>query len=336
MSRPSSDKSVAFGSDSFLDVLSNIVGILIVLIVLIGLKVGRTPRSETIAAAEASLSAQLESARVEVAALESVHARLTHRVVTEQQAQDRELAALNNDDSKERTAAVAVTRDEVSVASARRIVAQAETELRAAREKLVGLAENLSALQNRPPHKETLTLRTPVSEAIEGDELHFECRAGRVSFVDIKGLIESAKQRGRLLESEVRDIGRAETSVGPIGGFRLEFTIAREDLPYSQQALFGAGSFRARMVAFRLVGITDPRGESLDESQRTGSEYSSAMQRAVPGKTSCTFWVYPDSFGLFRSLRGELAERGYIVAARPLPFGVPIMGSVNGTRSFGQ
>ena len=49
-----------------------------------------------------------------------------------------------------------------------------------------------------------------------------------------------------------------------------------------------------------------------------------------------TFWVYPDSFEMFRKLRDHVYERGHDVAGRPLPAGTPIAGSRNGSASRGQ
>ncbi len=46
-----------------------------------------------------------------------------------------------------------------------------------------------------------------------------------------------------------------------------------------------------------------------------------------------TVWVYEDSFGTFAPLRKELHARGFQVAARPLPYGLPIGGSLDGSKS---
>jgi hypothetical protein len=55
-----------------------------------------------------------------------------------------------------------------------------------------------------------------------------------------------------------------------------------------------------------------------------------------PRQTVVTFWVYSDSFALFRQLRDYLYDHDLEVAGRPLPDGVPIMSSKNGTVSRGQ
>ncbi len=55
-----------------------------------------------------------------------------------------------------------------------------------------------------------------------------------------------------------------------------------------------------------------------------------------PKTTAVTFWVYPDSFPLYRRLRDLLHERDFVVAGRPLPEGMPIGSSRHGTASRGQ
>ena len=49
-----------------------------------------------------------------------------------------------------------------------------------------------------------------------------------------------------------------------------------------------------------------------------------------------TFWVYPDSFKLYRTLQEACHAEGFVVAARPLPEGVLIEGSPYGSKSAGQ
>ena len=53
-------------------------------------------------------------------------------------------------------------------------------------------------------------------------------------------------------------------------------------------------------------------------------------------QTVVTFWVYPDSFSLYRELRDYLYDRDVVVAGRPLPEGIPITSSRRGSVSRGQ
>jgi hypothetical protein len=53
-------------------------------------------------------------------------------------------------------------------------------------------------------------------------------------------------------------------------------------------------------------------------------------------RSAVTFWVYPDSFSLYRQLRDHAVAKGLTVAGRPLPDGTPIAGSPWGRKSRGQ
>jgi hypothetical protein len=55
-----------------------------------------------------------------------------------------------------------------------------------------------------------------------------------------------------------------------------------------------------------------------------------------PRETVVTVWVYPDSFEKFRQLKAQLFAEGFLCAARPLPEGVRIGASPQGTRSSAQ
>ena len=60
------------------------------------------------------------------------------------------------------------------------------------------------------------------------------------------------------------------------------------------------------------------------------------MDALDPKITAVTFWVYPDSFPLYRRLRDYLHDRDFVVAGRPLPEGMAIGSSRHGTASRGQ
>jgi hypothetical protein len=66
------------------------------------------------------------------------------------------------------------------------------------------------------------------------------------------------------------------------------------------------------------------------------SEFRQIVDTLDPQETAVTFWVYPDSFDLFRRLRDYLYERDVTVAGRALPEGIPIASSRRGSVSRGQ
>jgi hypothetical protein len=77
------------------------------------------------------------------------------------------------------------------------------------------------------------------------------------------------------------------------------------------------------------------RGETLEAALAPSSDFRRLVD-GLDASTVITFWVYPDSFELFRRLRDHLYERGLEVAGRPLPEGAPIAASRHGTASRGQ
>ena len=60
------------------------------------------------------------------------------------------------------------------------------------------------------------------------------------------------------------------------------------------------------------------------------------IQSMRPSTAQITFWVYADSFELYRKLRDYLHEKDIVVAGRPLLVGMPIASSRKGTASRGQ
>ena len=82
--------------------------------------------------------------------------------------------------------------------------------------------------------------------------------------------------------------------------------------------------------------ITSVRGEVLEQALKERSQFRQLTDALDPNLAVVTFWVYPDSFELFRHLRDHLYDRGHDVAGRPLPAGAPIAASRNGTASRGQ
>ena len=88
-----------------------------------------------------------------------------------------------------------------------------------------------------------------------------------------------------------------------------------------------------RVIRWTVIPIASQLGEAVDEALAPTSAFRSALTGHQPDKTTVTLWVYPDSFEVFRLLRKELHQLGFGVAARPLPEGVMIAGSPQGSKS---
>lgn len=365
MARRKTSGEVNIGSDSFLDVIANIVGILIILIVIAGVRVSRAPvikkkpaPIEEIAVADlivpqAPTQTQEEpEPDVEPDFVETTTPpeELTDKV----QVAQAEIARLEAD-----AAAIEAAKNELE-----RRQAQGELQIVAGRTKLLkekavqethvrGIAElqaliaaqqkNLELLQSqfkdeqeRAPKVQKLKHRvTPISRMVIGEQVHFRLSNNKVSQVPILDLLEAAMRQAKVRGSDFGNSRTVYGTAGPIGGYLLQYKLEAIHASAAETARHGPGMVRIALTSFQLEPEPEIVEESPAQALTRGSNFDLAIQTAEPGSTF-TLWVYPDSFPLYRQLQNRLHEAGLTVAARPLPNGIPIAGSPDGSASAGQ
>jgi hypothetical protein len=346
-------REVPFGFDSFLDVVANVVGIIIrlILVAWVGARSYDSlpkviPPAVPDAAAhvapepEDPLRQELDRYRQELAQAEE---RLLEQLRQVQQVQ------AGQADTEGVRAALAVRRQELlrqeealdrTTAEQGQLVQTAALSLAELRLRGQRLNEEIRALRQLPSPKRALYYRVPVSRPVQAEELMFECRYGRVTFLDLATLLAEVRRgledKGQLLRTrwEVTD------SAGPVGAFRLRYTVERERGVFDALAATtvpeATGGYRYGLSAWEAEPVAPVRGETAAAALAGGSEFRQIVDVLDPRQTAVTFWVYPDSFDLFRRLRDYLYDRDVVVAGRPLPEGIPIASSRRGTVSRGQ
>src|SRR5262249_23113696 len=131
-------------------------------------------------------------------------------------------------------------------------------------------------------------------------------------------------------------VGVVSSKVGPVGSFSLAYELA-PTVPMDLDGLIERrGVRRYELQGWELIPESDNRGETYEGTRNPISEFTLAMNRINPHRSTVTLWVYPDSFALYRRVRADLIERGFSVAARPLPAGLSIRGSPMGSQSAAQ
>jgi hypothetical protein len=179
-----------------------------------------------------------------------------------------------------------------------------------------------------------------VSHPLHSEEVLFECNEGRVTFIDIGAFLSAARQAANDREKVLRTQWEFSEVTPIVGAFRLRFTFERErgildtfgrGLPPDPN-----GTFRYSLSTWQIEPVTLERGETLARALTDGSDFRQVVDGIDPRQTAVTFWVYPDSFDLFRHLRDFLYDRDVVVAGRPLPRGMAIASSRRGTASRGQ
>jgi hypothetical protein len=352
-----------FGSDSFLDVLANIVGILIILIVSAAALVQRGPElaQTAIAVADPADATTEPVSAAPIAAEPEAQPPVAlepdeppPEVAAAIRAAQNKMAALA-DKSRLATARLQKLRAE-STAAADELKAQVQStakqsgklkqqQLRLARlEEAIGerqgvlrglLAEFEEAENSRPPATEVKHRLAPVSQEVIGSEVYFRISGGRVSVVPIELLAERMKNQLERQKDWLATRGHHEAVVGPIDGFSMRFEVERKPLSALDRNRYGFGAYRIGISQWEIIPERNIPDETAEEALRRGSKFALAI-RTAPDRATLTFWVYPDSFHAFRILQAACQAEGFVVAARPLPVGLNILGSPDGTRSAGQ
>ena len=177
---------------------------------------------------------------------------------------------------------------------------------------------------------------TPLSRSVDGPEAHLLVANGRVLFIPLAPLLEEFRTEAKRNVQKLLEQPEFTDTVGPIGGFRLRYTLERYEVPLAIAQETGRGGSYARLRKWILIPVADNLGEPVRLALEKDSDFRRELAKILPGRTTLTIWVYPDGFAAFRQIRKELYRLGYSIAARPLPPGTPIGGSPDGSKSAAQ
>jgi hypothetical protein len=323
------------GSDSFLDVVTNIVGILIILIVVVGTRARQSPLTvdSALAPEQAALSAaktQAQSLYQDVHQLEAQGRQIDAESIVRRAERDQLATVIAAAQRELGTARDSLSADERADYDLRR-------EIALARQDLERTLRQRAAVENAPTKTTTIeNYPTPLSKPVDGKEIHIQLRGGRATFIPLDELIERFKASAQQKVVKLRDRNEFTETIGPIGGFRLRYTLERKDIPPETVMETGRGGTIIQLAKYELIPTSSQLGEPIEQALSEKSILRAQLDGFKPEQYTVTLWTYEDSFDAFRALRKELYHRGFAVAARPLPKDVPIGGSPSGSKSAAQ
>lgn len=354
MRRASQNQAEAPGQDSFLDVVANLVGILIILIIVVGAATQKAFVAQGVAAAEAlrgDPDAEFASDEATAAATEKVTQQQVEEAAAAAKAVESDI--FQNDEllkrqqfevdyrRLERDKALAMINVAERELAERRQALDApeqeildrETALANARRELSELEKLLAQLAKQQPPKGVIEhLPTPMAKTVFGKEVHFRLANNRLTHVPWDELIEALKVDAPQKIHRLRETASFTESLGPIDGFAMRYTMKRTDVTVP-----GRGTQqRAELDRFVVMPIDEAVGETVPEALQPNSDFFNVVNRLHPDRATITIWVYPDSFQHYRTFKKLLFVRGCLTAARPLPEGYPIGGSPDGSRSAAE
>lgn len=328
------------GQDSFLDVVSNLVGVLIILVMIAGTR-ARDADAEPTAAERPQQAQQAEQTAYVDAAKTLADARQN---LVELQTETDDLNARTLDVERQADAAESEYRvvfqtlaeidAEIELASRRRgeadkIAFDLKSEIFEKEKRRDDLRQEKDALAAARPQATVLeNLPTPISRPVEGREGFFRLKNGRLSHVPLNEFQERVRLyfknfRGDFEKKEIED------AFGPSEGYTFHFFVDLEKRRSGDEIVYSA-NFRYG----ECVPSGDELGEPVDAAlANPDSVFRQKLLKYVRDDTTITVFVYQDSFEYLRDVKKFIFSAGYRLALRPLPDNAPIAVSPDGTDS---
>lgn len=324
------------GQDSFLDLVSNIVGILIILVMVAGIRAqysstnaGGVSDAQTLADLEEEYCCMQEKEEAATQLRMDVEdLQLQSEVVVEQIfLQSREFDTLFNILTSMR-AGIELAAEEKSQTLKEKIEYQRQVLETNAKLEQINKARTYYQ-QIRPKATVVENIPTPLSRTVETKEIHFRLLGGNIVYVPFDELL--MQLRGHIIEDRNRyskqgvNIGK----VGPVENFELEFLLTT-DAPVP-------GSHGSWLQYAEVIPTFEPLGQPLQQALASPqSEFRRKLLMFQKSMYTVTVWIYPDSFEVYQELKQFLQQQGYSVAARPMAMGHTIGMSPYGTKSSTQ
>ncbi len=327
------------GQDSFLDVITNIVGILILLVLVVGLRAQRSVQNGggTVVAEQMQTQDQLRSVTNKALSTELNVRDLVHRVGTaygEANFREAERQLLSNAIA-EAEKELAARRANLSADGQRDF--DTRQKLNEAQARLDDLTRQQIALMSQEEAPEQLECQpTVLAKAVTGKEVHVLLSDDYVAIVPFDELIEEMKEDIGANIWRLKQQDEMERTIGPTNGFRLKYVFVKEDvMRQSSAGTFMTGSI-SRFSHCYFLPVATPVGEPAADAMKPNAEFFQHLKRLRPEGTTVTIWTYPGNYDRLRLLKRSIRELGFQIAVRPLPKGMPIGASRHGSESLSE
>jgi hypothetical protein len=338
MSRRRSRPNLTPGEDSFLDVVANLVGILIILVMVLGVR-AREAYLEVVPL-ESSPDGPTEQEVAHVRSKADELEKDVHTVAARIKRHELELDYRQRERDK---ILIMLTAAERQIEEEKQALSTKDQEKLQRRTQLEQLRRDLAQTEQARSAAESATdatsvidhLPTPMARTVFGNELHFRLMDGKLTYLPWEELVQKLKDEASQKLWKLKDASLVHEEAGPVAGFRIRYALRRVE--HSMPSKMGpVTQRRIELDHFQLVPISEDMGEPIDAVWKNNSQFRGVLAANPPKQTTITVWVYPEGFEQFRQLKSELYKLGYLTAARPMPKGRLIGGSPQGSRSASQ
>jgi len=332
-------RSITTGQDAFLDIVANLVGILIILIVIVGAQAGAAARD--VVAVDQDLESDIHQAVLQTQRQELALKKLEidneqlETLIDHEKAYARQLTEVRHQRLVElETVRQMVQKQTKDLDQKDRDAFLAKTNQQNLQQKLTDAKATLAALNSAEVSSESDTKTetidhypSPIARTVFSKEIHFRLFKGKLEWVPLDELVETMKQHWRLI-SENKSFQKTKQTVGPVGNFRLQYDLDSR----------GEGANRrVQFRKFSLIPVDQNVGEPVDLAlQSSQSQWSTRLANYSPKSTTVSVWAYPDSYQEHSEIKKWLHTHGYQMASWPMEHGRLISGSPDGFKTSAQ
>jgi hypothetical protein len=327
------------GQDSFLDVITNIVGILILLVLVVGLRTSRSVHNgpDPQIAEQARTQDQLRTAYNSALTAELNIRDLVNRVGNahgEVNFREGEREWLNTN-VVQAEQEIAERRAKLSTDGQRDF--DLRQKLNAAQSELDELSRQQIALMSQDAPMEQIECQpTALAKTVTGKEVHLLLSDDHVAIVPFDELVEELKTDIDANAWRLRQQDGMVRTIGPINGFRLKYYFVKEDVMRSSAAgTYMTGSI-SRFSRCYFLPVQTPMGEPAADAMKPNGELFLHLKGLRADGTTITIWTYPGNYDRLRQLKRSIREVGFQIAVRPLPKGTPIGAASDGSKSLSE
>ncbi len=361
------------GYDSFLDIVANLVGILIILIMVLGVRAKeawqeRDPTSEEVAAIDSEPPLREPEAVPDPdLSLDRPSTAIEHKDATPLVLPDVETARQAADQIQQTVFqahqdlqqletqletrqvyrsqlidALKVANHQVAEYNAKLAAAESQGSDQSSRLALVQLElarvndELARAVKTSKPEPIALTHRpAPMAKTVFGREEHYRLLGGRISYIPMSDVVDQLERELDNNRWKLEKSPQISEVFGPIGDYHVRYAMVRAEREIQTESGPMVRTVDA-LAGFELVPSHHQLGLDVDSAMHETSPFRQQLASFDPHEVAITFWTYPDSYRELRRLKETLWKQGYRVATRPMAADEPIGGSPNGTKSTAE
>ena len=304
-------KEIKTGQDSFLDIVANLVGVLIILVVVVGAQ-AKSAWEETEPAPD--LTEKISQLTEDISRSHDVARKLeTDNHLIEQQILEESSVSTGLSEIRHQMLVQIqiVERQIERQKEERRAKLNADQQVKLAKyEEQKGLAIQLTSIQSEAkavkaaqPKSEVIEhFPNPIAKTVFSDEIHFQMRHGKIALVPLDALVSRMKSEWKVKAEKLKQAKQTIETVGPIDNFRLQYELLSTRTAQGRQAV--------KFERFTIYPAGASVGYDVASQLADGTELQSALQRHVPEKTTVSLWVYPDSYTEYNEVKSWLYEKG--------------------------